>query len=278
MYLKQIEFGMPALSELPDMMAHAALCAKLGLSFIELNMNFPMFQMHELDIHSCRRIQQETGVGFTLHLDENLDVCSFNRLTARAWRDTVLQTIVLAKQLHIPIINMHLPDGVYITLPEKRLFLYAQYRDHYLTNIRTFRDLCTQAIGSDNTRICIENSGPFRDFHCEAIDVLLQSACFGLTYDTGHDHIIQYTNEVFIFSRSEHVHHMHLHDAKDGHPHLPLGEGEINIRRMLDTAHACGVRCVVETKTVQALTESVTFLRNIYTTTDDSSDAKRMNI
>ena len=46
----KIDLGMPTLIELPEIEDCAALCAGLGLQFIELNMNMPQYQADILDV------------------------------------------------------------------------------------------------------------------------------------------------------------------------------------------------------------------------------------
>ena len=44
-----IQFGMPTLIENKTLEENAALCSSLGLKFIELNMNFPEYQVPKLE-------------------------------------------------------------------------------------------------------------------------------------------------------------------------------------------------------------------------------------
>ncbi|GFH95222.1 hypothetical protein IMSAGC003_01763 [Lachnospiraceae bacterium] len=44
-----MDLGMPTLIELPEVEDCAALCAELGLQFVELNMNMPQFQTGSLE-------------------------------------------------------------------------------------------------------------------------------------------------------------------------------------------------------------------------------------
>ena len=43
-----MDFGMPVLLELDTLEQNAALCRELGLSFVELNMNLPQYQLGEM--------------------------------------------------------------------------------------------------------------------------------------------------------------------------------------------------------------------------------------
>lgn len=55
---------------------------------------------------------------------------------------------------------------------------------------------------------------------------------------------------------------MHIHDAIGRKNHLPLGQGEIDIKEkiLLGKKHKC--RMVIETKTIEGLKESVMKLKD----------------
>ena len=46
-----LQIGMPTLVEVKSLEACASLCRKLGLSFIEINMNLPEYQAERLDVN-----------------------------------------------------------------------------------------------------------------------------------------------------------------------------------------------------------------------------------
>jgi sugar phosphate isomerase/epimerase len=54
---------------------------------------------------------------------------------------------------------------------------------------------------------------------------------------------------------------MHVHDAIGKQNHLAAGTGEIDMENKISLAKECGCRCVLETKTVAGLTESVRNLK-----------------
>lgn len=58
--------------------------------------------------------------------------------------------------------------------------------------------------------------------------------------------------------------HFHIHDGTETSPrnHLALGDGEINPRTRLKLAEEHKARCVLETKTIQALKQSIQWLHN----------------
>lgn len=189
--MKLHNYGMPTLIELSALEECAKLCSELGLDFIELNMNMPRYQIDKIDVEYFRRIAKKYNIYYTIHLDENLNVSDFNPYIANAYTKTVIQTIELAKQFGVNVLNMHLSKGVYFTMPSKKVFLFSEYKDSYNKSIVEFRKVCEAAIGDSDIKICIENCNGYEDFQKEAIELLLESKVFGLTFDVGHNHSIR---------------------------------------------------------------------------------------
>ena len=252
---------MPTLIETSTLEECAKLCAELGLDFIELNMNLPQYQLHKIDVDYFRSISDKYGIYYTIHLDENLNVCDFNPYVAEAYKKTVADTIEIAKQLDIKVLNMHMAKGVYFTFPDRKVLLYSEYKEQYLKSIVDFRNRCENAIGENDIKICIENCDGYEDFQTEAIELLLESNVFALTFDVGHNHGIGGTDEEFIMSHKDRLHHIHLHDAIGRKNHLTLGAGEIDIEKYISLAKEQNCRVVLETKTIEGLKQSIERLK-----------------
>jgi len=255
------EFGMPTLIELGTTEEAAALCAKLGLKFIELNMSFPQYQPESMDVEELLSLKEKYNIYYTVHIDESLDPCSVNPRIAEVYTDTMLSAIELAKKLGIPVLNMHLLRGIYVTLPHKRTYVYAENEGFYLEKMREFRERVTEAIGESGIKVCIENTDGFElPFLEHAVDLLLESPAFALTMDIGHDHAIKNLDKPFILAREERLSHMHMHDALGSNVHLALGDGEMDLQYYYELAKRHDCRIVLETKTVQALKNSVKWI------------------
>ena len=112
-------------------------------------------------------------------------------------------------------------------------------------------------------KIVVENTDGFREYEKKAIEYLLESPCFGLTWDIGHSKAVGEKDVPFIMDNSEHLIHFHIHDGSEKPPknHLALGDGEIDIGARLKLAEERNARCVLETKTIAALEKSVAYLR-----------------
>ena len=256
-----MDFGMPTLVELANAERNAALCAELGLRFVELNMNLPEYaDVAGIDRSLLRSLAEKYGVYFTLHLDERMDVCDFNPLVRAAYLETLRRALELAGELHMPILNLHFSSGVYFTLPESKVWLYERQSDAFDAALDAFRAL-VDAHCPPGARVCIENTDGFPPFAQRGIERLLVSPNFGLTLDVGHMHGIADADAPFYAAHMERLSHMHLHDAAGRKNHLPLGAGELNWREKIALAQAHGARAVVEVKTPAALRDSVAALR-----------------
>ena len=270
-----MQFGMPTLIENRTLEENAALCSSLGLQFLELNMNFPEYGTDALEqTGRLLRIAEQAGIYYTIHLDENLNIAEFNRLVADAWLETVRRCILAAKKLlclrdrfgdrsQPLILNMHMNHGIHITLPDRKVQMYDRDFDVYRESFLRFRTLCGEWIGDSDLRIAVENTDGFRGYEKRALELQLESPHFGLTWDIGHAKATGEKDVPFLLEHRERLLHFHIHDGSEKPPrnHLALGDGEIDLRSRIGTAQKLGARCVLETKTVEALTRSVRWLR-----------------
>lgn len=252
-----IAFGMPYLLETPEIEDAARLCAELGLSFVELNMNFPACQAQRLDPQLLYHLKREYGIFFTLHLPEEFDPFTFAEPVRRAWMDVLQDALTLAQALDMPIVNMHLPKGVYITLPEEKVYLYQRYAAEYALAAESLCAVCEQALAGSGVRVAIENTSGFAPHERQAIRTLLRSEVFGLTLDIGHSHTAGNCDESFYRELDSKLIHMHGHDAQGSRCHLALGDGDIDLAERFAWAERRCARVVLETKTVAALRTSV---------------------
>ncbi|MBP5157892.1 MAG: sugar phosphate isomerase/epimerase [Treponema sp.] len=272
-----MQFGMPTLIENRTLEDNIALCARLGLRFIELNMNFPEYQTDRLE-NTDYLIQaaEKQGIYYTIHLDENLNIADFNTLVTDAYLETVRRTIELAKKLVClrdkfgdksqPLtVNMHMNHGIFITLPDRKVQMYERDFDSYMASFKSFRQKCVDWIGDADVRVVVENTDGFRDYEKKAIEYLLESPDFGLTWDIGHSKAVGETDIPFIMGHKEKLCHFHIHDGREKPPknHLALGDGEIAIGERLNLAKERNARCVLETKTIAALEKSVAYLKGM---------------
>ena len=270
-----MQFGMPTLIENKNLEENIDLCSSLGLNFIELNMNFPEYQVDSLEkTDRLIELANKAGIYYTIHLDENLNIADFNRLVSDAYLETVRRSVEVAKAL-LPLrnlygdasqpltLNMHMNHGIYITLPDRKVQMYDRDFDTYMKSFSVFRAKCEEWIGDSEIMIAVENTDGFREYEEKAIEFLLESPKFGLTWDIGHSKAIGEKDVPFIMDHVDKLIHFHIHDGSEVPPrnHLALGDGEIDLDERLRLAKEKNARCVLETKTVEALKKSVDWIK-----------------
>ena len=193
----------------------------------------------------------------------------------KAYLETVRRTILVAKAL-LPLrdrygdpaqpltLNMHMHHGIYITLPDRKVQMYERNFETYMQSFAVFRSLCEEWIGDSSIMMAVENTDGFRDYEKKAIVYLLESPKFGLTWDIGHSKAIREADVSFLMEHQDKLIHFHIHDGTETPPrnHLALGDGEIDLDARLKLAAERNARCVLETKTISALKQSVRWLRN----------------
>lgn len=260
-----MDYGMPVLIELDSVEENCRVCKGLGLNFIEINMNFPEYQIQYLDAQKYARLSEKYGIYFTIHLSEKTDIADPNPLVRDAYLKTIEGTVSFAKKIGSPVINMHMNHGIFITLPSGRVYLNEKYCDEYDSRIEEFRNFCEKTVGDSNLKICIENTDGFTGFEKKAVDLFFKSPVFAMTWDIGHSISCNESDMEFILAHVDRLIHFHIHDGTrketGGKCHQELGSGEINLDSRLSLAMECRARCVIETKTVKSLENSVQWLK-----------------
>ncbi len=257
-----MKFGMPTLVECRDIYECHRVALSSGLDFIEINMSFPQYQPRSLDVEKLKKLCDADGLFYTIHADEMLNPFDFNDNVSHCYFEVMRDTIRFAKQLSVPVINMHLLKGVYVTLPNKVVLLNDVYFEKYMEKVGQFIKMCEQEIGETDLKIAIENvdSNPFTSSQLAAIELFLASPVFSLTLDTGHELCLDFADTEVFKKHPRHMLHMHLHDAKGKSAHLPFGEGDVDIQGKLE-AFKDGDTCLIEVKTVDGLRGSIEYLK-----------------
>ena len=158
---------------------------------------------------------------------------------------------------------MHMNHGIHMTLPDRIVQMYERNFDNYMQSFRTFRDRCEEWIGDSNIVVSVENTTGYLEFEKKAIELLIESPRFGLTWDIGHSRANGGGDIPFILSHQEKLRHFHIHDGSAQPPrdHQPLGTGDIDLPGVLSLAQKVNAHCLIEVKTTDALRQSQKWLR-----------------
>ena len=258
-----MEYGMPSLICFTTLEQHAAFCRENGYRFVELNMTYPWFQAENIPAVALKALGKEYGIGFTLHLHDQLNPMELCAEMRKASLRVVMQATELALQSGLPRITMHLMPGTYSTVNGTRVYLYERCKADYLALADQFRDAVTSKLAGSGTAFCIENTAGYLPYQREAVERLLLSPCFGLTYDIGHDAKTGFRDRDFVLSHAERLRHFHIHDCDAKANHLALGGGTLEIRPALELAQRLGASLVIEVKEAGSLAVSRDYLSRI---------------
>ncbi len=253
-------YGIPTLMEFSDVEILTRFCADNGFSFVEMNLTFPWFQSDVIDADTLSRLKRKYGVNFTIHMHDQFNPFEFSPEMRRAHWENALYAIELACKLDIPKLNMHLLPGTYSSINGTKTYLYAQYLDRYLGYVREFRDFTDQKLKGQDTVFCIENTSGYLPFHHKAIELMLESRHFGLTFDIGHDYKTGNKDEAFILAHRDRLCHFHIHDCSSRANHLGFGEGCIDLPRFLLLAKDLNASVVAEVKESGGLIRSKEYM------------------
>ena len=255
-----LKFGAPTMVQMESLEQAVGEYAKLGLAFLELNINFPQYTLEKLDAAYLKSLADLYGIAYTLHLDDEMSIADFNPYVSEGYCRTVYDAIELAKELGIRKLNMHMSRGAKYTLPDKVIYFFEAYQEEYLRRICAFREECTRRIGDADVTVCLENTAGFLPFQQKAVELLLDSPVFGLTFDIGHNYCSGNMDEGFILSHREKLRHFHIHDCQGKKDHCTLGTGEMDVMRYVRLAEELDCTVVVETKTIESLRQSMRWL------------------
>nr|AHF25623.1 xylose isomerase domain-containing protein [uncultured bacterium Contigcl_23] len=264
--------GIPTLMEYSDPDVLAAFCAEQGFGFVEMNMTFPWFQPGCLAADTVRTLSRKYGIGFTLHLHDQVNPFEFSPDIRQGFLENVRWAMRFARELNLPRITMHLLPGTYSSINGVKTYLCAHCQDTYLGCVRAFRDLVGKELSGCSTVFCIENTSGFLPFHRQAVRMLLESERFGLTFDIGHSFRSGGADERFILEHKNRICHFHIHDCDVKANHLGFGEGQLDVARYLKLAEGLGATVVAEVKESGALIRSRQYMiRNQLWKTPDGS-------
>ena len=157
---------------------------------------------------------------------------------------------------------MHLNLGVYFTLPTQKKYIYEEYLHAYsqaFNNSCHFLNELSQKYG---VMILFENL-KLPKYLLHSVTTISQYPYLFFTLDVGHDEKSQ-SNAYTLFSSHDKIKHIHLHDYDGKSDHLPLGDGNVDIKGKLLYAKQKDVDIVIEVKRETELRKSISYLASLH--------------
>ena len=257
-----IKLGMPELFEYENIEDNFKLAKKLGLDFIEFNLNFASCRQG-LENGLIKKLSTQYDIGVTLHFFDEADFGLYEEVTS-AYLSLLEKYASLGKGF-IKQINIHLNPGPVVTISGVKNYVYekeyADYSFRLLKALKTAKKICDGL----NINLVIENTDilPNASYVKKIYEALLKEG-FRFCYDIGHDHLcndmIYELNDKLNLPFDE----FHIHDAKDRKTcHLELGQGELDINKYKKLASKNNAYVVLEVKQESDLLISAPLFKQI---------------
>lgn len=254
-----MKLGMPTLVEFSLLEENIDLCTKLGLGFVELNMDLP-YCMPDSGI-DWKKIRSECDIDFTVHLSEKLQVGEIYEAAREKQMEIIKNAINYYKnEADIRKFNLHLDQGVYFTLPDGKAYIFEKYEQKYSEAIdRSFRDLSDFA-SRVGVEIYFENT-KITGFIAKSFEKVKGYDNLYCTLDVGHNAKDGYLAEDVLMRMPDMIRHMHIHDFDGKKDHKELGSGLIDVKKYLEFCRSKNIYAVIEIKRMQELVNSIEYLK-----------------
>jgi sugar phosphate isomerase/epimerase len=250
---------MPALVELDSIDAVVEVCLSVGLSFVELNLDLPYCHPDNNPADALLRLSRSTGVGFTIHFPEQVELGSAFESVRRGWLEALHDVQRWGAAFNASVLVVHMQPGVYFTLPDGRAWVNERFPQAPLDSlVSSLSSLASMSQGS--TCVVAFENVTYNQYVGRAYEILLDLGGW-YTWDVGHDAVAGFGCTPLFERRLDRLRHMHLHDSDGTRNHLTLFDGSLDIARYLGLAKERQASVVIETKTADAIRASVARLR-----------------
>ena len=140
-----IKIGMPQLYEFDTIEDNLILAKKLGVDFIELNLNFG-YCRKEMEAKTVADLLKKYDIEATLHFYDEADLGSYDEVV-----DAYLVLLDRYAKLgkgYIKQINMHLIPGPVVTISGVKNYIYEKEYDEYIqrliNNFKKAEKICNE--------------------------------------------------------------------------------------------------------------------------------------
>ena len=255
-----IKIGMPQLFEFDTVEENLVLAKKLGLDFIELNLNFG-YCRDEMEQGKLPALLAKYGIEATLHFYDEADFGSYKEVV-KAYM-TLLERYASLGKGYIKQLNVHLNPGPVVTIAGEKNYIYEKEYGVYVARLLANYNQAKMICKSFGINMVIENTDNIPPFMRKVYRELYNCG-FHFCFDIGHDHLSSDILWKISEKASLPFDEFHIHDAKDQKKcHLTLGEGELDIAKYKRLAEKNNAYVVLEVKQSSDLITSVPAFKNL---------------
>ena len=247
---------MPILVEFNTLEQNIQLCNELGLDFIELNLDVPYCFIENIDTNIFK------NNNFTIHLSEKIDVGELNNNLRNFYIQEIERIISIGSKAKINKYNLHIDPGIHFSLPDKKIFIYQQYLEQYISSYEDSCKKLSEIATKYNVMILFENV-KMESYTSKAIEVISRYDNLFFTLDLGHNIRYGNTAKQEFLKYSNKIKHIHMHDYNGNKDHQELFTGNLDVQKELSFCEENNLDVVVEVKRKNELVNSIKKLNNL---------------
>lgn len=256
-----MKLGMPILFEFNSLEENFILAKKLGLDFVELNLNFG-YCRQEMEEGKVFDLLKKYDLEATLHFFDEADMGTYDEVV-EAYFDLLRKYINYGKD-YVKIVNFHNNPGPVVTIAGIKNYMYQKEYDTYIKKLISNFKKAKSILDEFNVKMVIENVDTAKNasFLMDNF-VNLSKEGFHFNMDIGHDNIDNDNMFNLMKDNPLILDEMHVHDGNRKTCHLALGEGNIDIKTYKNLAIKNNAYVVIEVKCSEDLQKSIPIFRTI---------------
>lgn len=247
-----MKIGMPLLYEYDSLEANFILAKKLGLDFVELNLNFS-YCREEMEKGNVEELLKKYNLEATLHFYDEGDLASYDEVVDAYLM--LLEKYAKLGQNYVKNVNIHNCEGPVVTIAGVKNYIYYKDYDLYQTRLKNNLRKAYNILSKYGIKMTLENVDRFPSF-MEKAYLFEKEEGYNFCYDIGHDNL-----QKRLFALKDKIEfpfkEFHIHDGNDKTCHLALGEGNIDIKYFKDLAQKNDAYVVIEVKQKKDLEISI---------------------
>jgi sugar phosphate isomerase/epimerase len=239
--------------------------AEMGFEFVDLTLEPPAAAVWKVDLEETRKILADHNLPVVGHTAYYLPLCSPFESIRKAAVQELKYCIEAFAHLGAHWMNIH-PDRN-VPMQDRKWIIER--------NIQSLRELL--AVGEQcGVGLMIENlPGEFNTL-AQLSQLLDPLPSLGLHLDIGHANLMveKNTTSEIIATYGSRLRHVHLHDNKGGSAdlHLPLGSGNLDLRKHIGTLKQCGYDGTITLEVFTADRHYLSYSRDVLRKLWDQSD------
>ncbi|MBD3234282.1 MAG: TIM barrel protein [candidate division Zixibacteria bacterium] len=233
---------------------------ELELSCVEMNLNFRSLFPERFDqakLDEWGKMARDSDIQLSFHAPVDISLMSRHEPIRKASAERLCEFIELACNLNGERFTFHPGRAAFLKPAQDNVMFFTKKYPSYLVN--SFLKSLTEIITSANQRIdlLIENTHLFDKPVADIIKQFAEENLIALAYDPAHG-----LSQSILSDYRKYIKVCHLNDRKGNRSHLALGDGEINIRRVIQSLMDTDAVFIIESRNIDEVRKSISYLKS----------------